>query len=321
MTPTPDRLRLATRGSRLARVQTDLVAAALKQHYPGLEIDVVVVTTTGDKDQRPFAQIGGKGLFTSEVERAVVEGEADAAVHSAKDLTAELAPGCTIAAIPTRARAHDVVVGGEGISGEERLAGLAPGARVGTSSMRRRSLLAEMRDGLEVVELRGNLDTRIAKVARGDIDAAILASAGLDRLGSDVDRGPLDPRRWVPPPAQGALAVEALAERHDVIGLLSPLDDPRARAEVVCERAFAARLEGGCSVPLGCHADASEDRIVVDAFLGDPRGRTTVRERISGALEQAAALGVELSERVLQAGGAEILAVLDRERAPEVVEP
>lgn len=317
----PDRLRLATRGSRLARAQTDIVAAGLRRHHPGIDIEVVVVTTTGDRDPRPFAQIGGKGLFTSEVERAVLEGEADAAVHSAKDLTAELAPGCTIACVPERAVAHDVVLGGSGPSGEERLASLPSGATVGTSSMRRRSLLGEIRGDLDVVEFRGNLDTRIDKVARGEVAAAIVAAAGLVRLGASIDIAPLDPDRWVPPPAQGALAVETRADATELIALLGPFDDPSAAAEIACERAFAARLEGGCSVPLGCRASARAGRLLVTGFVGDPEGLSTLRDRVSGPAQDAVRLGIELADAMLDSGGRDILAQLDRAQAPAVVEP
>src|SRR5918992_1056361 len=164
------KLVLATRGSRLALKQTALVAELVTRAHPHVSIETLTVTTTGDKDARPFAAIGGKGLFTSEVERAVVEGRADIAVHSAKDLTAELAAGCEIVCV------------GDGARGEERIASLASGATVGTSSMRRRALLAEARPDIETSELRGNLDTRLRKVEDGVIDAAVLAAAGIERL-------------------------------------------------------------------------------------------------------------------------------------------
>lgn len=313
----PERLILATRGSRLARTQTEIVAKLLRRAHPGIEIEILVVTTTGDRDARPFASIGSKGIFTTEVERAVIEGRADGAVHSAKDLTAELAQGCVIAALPPRASAHDVVVGGLGETGEERLASLPSGATVGTSSMRRRSQLAELRGDLEVVELRGNLDTRIRKVERGEVDAAILAAAGLERLGLDVKAAPLDPQRWVPAPAQGALAIETLVARA---AAFASLDDPAARAEVGCERAFAATLEGGCTVPLGCHARVAGDQLIATGYLGSPEG-TALRDRISGVPGDAVQLGTDLARALLDAGGRELLDSLERSAVPEVVEP
>ena len=294
----------------------------MRAAHPGTEIEVRTVTTTGDRDSRPFDQIGGKGLFMSEVEREVVEGRADVAVHSAKDLTAELNEGCTIVCVPPRASVADVVVGSEGVTGEERLGWLPDGARVGTSSVRRRALLAEARPDLEVVDFRGNLDTRMKKVAEGVVDAAILAEAGIQRLGSaEADVAPLDPGRWVPAPAQGALAVEALIERDDLADLFVGLGDPHAAAEVACERSFAARLEGGCSVPLGCLAHAEQGRLVVTGFLGDPYGGQSLRDRISGSIDEPEALGRELAEAILAAGGDEILADLAESETPQPAPP
>jgi hydroxymethylbilane synthase len=323
MSPIPERLVLATRGSRLALRQTEIVSEALRSRYPSIEIEVLAVRTRGDRDQRPYRQIGGKGLFTTEVERQVIEGRAEAAVHSAKDLTSELGPGCEIASVLPRASAHDVVAGGEGDSGEERLASLPSGARVGTSSLRRRSLLGEVRPDLEVAELRGNLDTRLRKVAEGEVAAAILAAAGLERLGLLEGSSGLATDRWIPAPAQGALAVEVLTERADVKEVFESIGDPLARVSVTCERAFSERLEGGCSVPLGCLARVDETgaRVVASAFLGLPDGSQTMRDRISGGAHEAAALGRELADAMLSAGGRDILSELGAYATPEVIEP
>lgn len=306
------RLRIATRGSKLALRQSQMVASMLQEHHPSLEIEFVEITTKGDRDARPFADIGGKGLFTSEVERAVVEGRADVAVHSAKDLTAEVAEGCALICIPRRASTHDVVVGGEGDSGEERLGNLLPGSTVGTSSMRRRSLLAEARPDLEVAEFRGNLDTRLRKVAEGEVDAAILAAAGIERLYHEGQHdealaGALHPGSWVPAPSQGALAIEGLGERADLRGLFRPLEHTGSRAEVECERSFGLTLEGGCSVPLGCSAVAQGQHLSVMGFLGMPDGSSTLRDRISGGISEASQLGRELAQAILAAGGDEII--------------
>ena len=316
-----DRLTIASRGSRLALRQSEIVAEALTRAHPGLAVEVLTVTTKGDVDQRPFAEIGGKGLFTSEVERAVIEGRADVAVHSAKDLTAQLGPGCGIVCVPARASVADVVVGGSGATGEEALGSLPPGARVGTSSMRRRSLLAEARPDLEPVELRGNLDTRLRKVAEGRVDAAILAAAGIERLGLEAGAKQLDPDWWVPAPAQGALAVEAVAERPEIVELFGPLNDRDAWATVVLERAFSVRLEGGCSVPLGCLARVEGDRIMAMGYLGWPDGSQGLRDRISGGIKEAAALGGELADALLSCGGDEIIAEVKASQTPEVAEP
>ncbi len=311
-----DHLVIATRGSRLALRQAELVAAQLAEHHPGLDVELQVVTTSGDRDRRPFADIDGTGLFMAEVERAVLDGRADIAVHSAKDLTAELAEGAVIACVPRRGDPRDVMVGGRGSSGQERLGSLPSGARVGTSSMRRQALALEARPDLLVVELRGNVDTRLATVARGEVDAAVLAAAGLERLEAQTEAGPLDESWWVPAPGQGALAIESAAGRSELAALLAPLGDPRSQAELVCERAFAARLEGGCSVPLGCLATARGSSLVVTGFLGAPDGSQGLRDRISGPASDASAMGIELAEAILASGGKDILDDVHAEAGP-----
>jgi hydroxymethylbilane synthase len=320
LTTTGSPLVIASRGSRLALRQCELVKDLLHSAHPDLDVRVQVVQTRGDKDPRPFNTIGAKGLFTSEVEAVVARGEADLAVHSAKDLTSELADGCAILCAPARASRADVVVGGEGDSGEERLGALAPGARVGTSSMRRRALLLEARPDLEPVEFRGNVDTRMAKVAAGEVDAALLAAAGLERLGA-AGGAALDPSWWVPAPGQGILALEGRTDRPDLLALLEPIEDAATRAELECERAFATTLEGGCSVPLGCSASADGDRLLVMGFLGMPDGSHGMRDRISGGRHEAAALGRELAEAIRSCGGDDILAELAHEPFPPIPEP
>lgn len=320
---TLERLVIASRGSRLALIQAEIVVDLLRRVYPNIRCEIHPVTTKGDADRRPFREISGKGLFIAEVEREVAEGRADIAVHSAKDLTAKLAPGCAIVCVPARAPAHDVVVGGDGATGEDRLASLPAGATVGTSSMRRRALLAEFRPDLEVVDLRGNLNTRLEKVLDGAVDAAILAAAGIERLGvsDNIVPAPLDPNTWTPAPAQGALAVEASAADADIAGLFEPLGDPQATAEVMLERSFAARLEGGCSVPLGCRAQASAGSMVATGYLGHPEGSHSIRDRISGPTREADRLGRELADAVLQGGGDDLLADLQAWEAPRVESP
>ena len=276
------------------------MAESLRAAHPGLEVEVHTVQTRGYKDQRAFTAIGGKGLFVAEVEQAVVDGRADIAVHSAKDLTAELAPGCSIVCVPERAPAHDVIVGAPSL--EE----VPSGAVIGTSSMRRRALLAETRPDLDAVEFRGNLDTRLRKVEEGVVDAAILAAAGLQRRGIAAG-SPIDPARWVPAPGQGALAIEARSDRDDLRELLAPLDDAASAAELACERAFSARLEGGCSVPLGCLARAVNGKLTVVGFLGCPDGSQGLRDRIAGPLSAAADLGHDLADAIYGSGGSDIL--------------
>lgn len=288
-------------------MQSEMVAAALRDAHPGMSTEIITITTRGDVDRRPFEEIGGKGLFMSEVEAAVVDGRADLAVHSAKDLTAELAEGCIIAAVPVRADPRDVVVGGRGDSGEERIGGLAPGSRVGTSSMRRRSLLQESRPDLDVVELRGNLDTRLRKVEEGAVDAAILAAAGIARLLGASDAAPVGADHWVPAPGQGCLAIEARSDRLDVLAAARELDDPASHAALLAERAFALTMEGGCSVPLGCLAYPMRRGLVMTGYIGLPDGSRTLRDRISGPMERGPDMGRELAGAMLSCGGDEIL--------------
>lgn len=299
-------LRIATRGSRLALAQVDIVAGALEAVRPGIDVEPVIVKTTGDRDARPFAAIGGKGLFVTEVERAIVERRADVALHSAKDLTAHLAEGCSLICVPARGPVEDVVIGGEGADGDEALDSLPPGSSVGTSSIRRRSLLSENHPDLVPTELRGNIDTRVAKLGSGEVASAILAAAGLDRIGLRVAQAPLNPAIWVPAPGQGALAVEALTEREDLAELFSSITDSSTYDEVVCERAFSLRLEGGCTVPLGCLAVARGQWIDAHGYLGLPEGGA-IRERATGPRREAAEVGVRLAEAVLSHGGDRIV--------------
>jgi hydroxymethylbilane synthase len=318
-TESTKRLAIASRGSKLALTQAHMVSDFITSHDASFEIEIRVVKTRGDEDKRAFGEIGDKGLFVKEVEREVIEGHADLAVHSAKDLTADLGEGCVIASVPRRGPVHDVVVGGEGAAGEQRLAALPPNTQVGTSSMRRRALLAEARPDLDVVDLRGNLDTRLDKVARGEVQAAVLAAAGIARLGHPPEEfGRLDPSRWVPAPAQGALAIEALAEREELLALLASFSDQDSFAAIACERAFAAHLEGGCSVPLGCWAEVQNGALAASGFLGLPDGSESLRDRISGSTTEAESLGRELAEAILGAGGGDIL---DEIRASEVTQP
>lgn len=321
MSPTPKRLVLASRRSRLALAQTQIVADALKAHRPDIDIAIHEVTTRGDREQVPFSSIGGKGLFVKELEIALSDGAADAAVHSAKDLTAELAPGCVITCVPERQAPNDFVVGGAGDSGEARLASLDAGARVGTSSMRRRALLAELFPDLLAVELRGNVDTRLGKVASGEVDAAVLAAAGISRLGAQPSGATLDATQWIPAPGQGALAVEVLESRTDVRDLFAALGDETATIELTAERSFARTLEGGCTIPLGCLARVDGARVVVTGFLGHPEGGDALRDRVSGSHAEAEALGLELAQSILDAGGRDLIEDLREQTPPPVPAP
>ena len=270
-------LRLASRGSALARAQTALVAAAI-EGATGAQTDMVVVKTGGDRNQStPIEQMDGQGWFTAEIERALLDGAADLAVHSAKDLPTELAAGLVVVALLPRADASDALVTRDG----HGLEGLPDGSTVGTSSHRRAALLAAIRPGLRCVPLRGNVDTRLRKLADGEVDALVVASAGMDRLGlSHRISERLDPRQFVPAPAQGAIAVEARTNSVPA-RVAAMIGDELTAAVVGCERSVLARLGGGCLLPLGAWARLERDELVVSVALG-LAGGGVARAELSG---------------------------------------
>jgi hydroxymethylbilane synthase len=305
-------VRIATRGSALARWQAEEVGRRLAGGLVAGELvsaELVVVDTAGDRRQDvPVWEMGGQGVFVKEVQAAVLDGRADLAVHSAKDLPSEVAPGLTLAAFPVRADPRDALVGG-------RLDSLAPGASIATGSVRRRAQLAWIRPDLTFVGLRGNIATRLSRVPPGG--AVVVAAAALERLGwSDRAAEVLDPSLLVPQVGQGAIAVECRADDVDVLALLAAIDDPSVRAAVEVERAFLARLGGGCDLPVGAYAQvAPAGSIRVDGVLASLDGRIMLRAtRYSdaggaggaGGAGDRVALGTALAEGLLGAGGAEL---------------
>jgi len=299
-------IRIGTRGSQLALTQSRWVQACLQRQHPQLAVELVTITTSGDRfAEQPLSAIGGKGLFVKEIEEALQAGGIDCAVHSMKDLPAELAPGLVIAAVPVREDPRDVLITREGLV----LEALPRGARVGTSSLRRMALLRAARGDLEVMNLRGNVDTRVRKLARGDFDAIVLASAGLRRLGIELGEMVfLDPQQFIPAIGQGALAIESRAD--EATELLGPLDDAATRVAVTAERAFLARAGGSCRTPLAAHATVHENTVEMRALIASPDGHQVVRGECCGPVAAAATLGTELATEVLGRGGAEILRVL-----------
>lgn len=299
---------IGTRGSKLALAQTELVSAALLDAHPGLRIAIERITTRGDIVlDRPLNEIGDKGLFVAEIEQALRAGRIDLAVHSAKDLPSELPPDMALAAFPRRADPRDVLItrAGRGLSA------LPPGARVGTSSLRRACQLHSLRPDLQIVDLRGNVDTRLRKLHEGQYDAIMLAAAGLDRLGIDgllAER--LAPEVMLPAVGQGALAIEVRAGDESCSRLLAPLDDPATRVAVMAERAFLAHINGGCQVPAGAYArlDPSSGSgsggaaLTLTGMIGARDGRL-VRGEMTGSADEPAALGARLAEALLDGGG------------------
>jgi hydroxymethylbilane synthase len=288
-------LRAATRSSNLALWQTNAVAEALGTD---VEVEVVKVETLGDKRRDiPIEALRGRGVFVKEVQHAVLDGHADFAVHSAKDLPSQTGPGLYLASVPERGDPRDAMVGSS-------IADLPSGALVATGSVRRRAQLANMRPDVTFADLRGNVETRLRKAV--DFDAIILANAGMTRLGLGVDAHPMKPSYFIPQVGQGALAVECRASEPDVIALLSAIEHGPSRRAVDAERAFLAELGGGCDLPVGAYATCDDSGVHLRVFLSSLDGRVLLRANESGT--DGVALGKALADHLLyEAGGAQLL--------------
>jgi len=295
-------LKMGTRGSALALAQSGQTARALEALHPGLKIESVVVMTSGDlfgapsvEEAKKLAQ-GAKGFWVKEIEQALLDKTIDFAVHSAKDLPAALAPGLAVAAYPEREDPRDAFFGKPGLT----WAALGAGARVATSSLRRSLLVRELKPGVEVVALRGNVDTRLRKLEEEEFDAMILAVAGLKRLGREsVPHEPLDPARMLPAPAQGALALEVRADRVDVAHVVGAIDHGPTRACVELERAFLAAAGGGCGSPVAAHARLQDLGLQLDAFFA--REGADAGRRVSGVCSDPARREAFAAELAAQA--------------------
>ena len=301
----PPTLRIATRKSALALWQAEHVATLLRAAHPGLNVSLVPLSTRGDEilDQ-PLATIGGKGLFLKELEVAMLEGRAELAVHSLKDVPARLEPAFTLPAILPRADAADAFVSNHYID----LAALPQGARVGTSSLRRQAQLRALRPDLQLRDLRGNVGTRLGKLDAGDYDAIVLACAGLERLGLAariVSR--LAAPDWLPAPGQAAITIEARNEHPAVLTLLAALDDADTRLTVSAERAMNQALGGSCTVPIGAWCVLGEHGLHLRGLVGDVNGGRLLRAEASGPVDQAIALGERVAAALLEQGAAEFL--------------
>jgi hydroxymethylbilane synthase len=290
---------IASRGSQLALWQARWAHAQLGA--AGLESRIEIIKTTGDKiTDVPLAKVGTKGLFTKEIEEALLDGRADLAVHSLKDLPTELPPGLTLAAVPAREDPRDALVG-------KRLADLAPGARVGTSSLRRAAQLRALRPDLAIESVRGNLDTRLRKLDEGLYDAILLAAAGLKRLGwGDRIAEILPPERMCPAVGQGALAIETRLSGPGFEAARA-LDDAATHAAVAAERGVLRSLGGGCQVPIGAHARLENGEVRIAAIVASPDGARIIRGESHGPAAEADALGAALGETLLARGAREIL--------------
>jgi hydroxymethylbilane synthase len=295
---------VGTRGSRLARRQTERVVAALQEHCPDCRFEVRVVRTTGDRRPQPLSEISGQGVFTKELELALLAVEIDIAVHSLKDLPTEIAQGLTIAAVPQREDPRDALVSG----GNVPLAKLPRGGRVGTGSARRAAQLRLLRPDLQPVPIRGNVDTRLAKVQSSELDAVVVAAAALSRLGW-LDRASelLSAEAMLPAPGQGALAVETRADDAEALRVVRGIDDRESRLATIAERAFLRRLGGGCRVPVAALATIKDGGLRLDGVVVDPEGTRAFRGEIDGSPEEAESLGEGLADSLLAEGAAKIL--------------
>jgi len=299
----PVPLRLGTRGSPLALCQSGLIAAEIERR--GTPVELVTIRTSGDVATGRLAAQGGKGLFVKEIEEALLRHQIDVAVHSLKDVPASLPKGLVLVATPPRADARDVLISAAGVG----IASLPAGTRVGTSSLRRRAQLLALRPDLAVAEMRGNVDTRLGKLASGQVDAILLAAAGLERLGlSPAGMVFLAPKVFMPAIGQGILALEARADDPAVHAVLRPFDDPATRAAADAERAFLVTIGGDCHTPLAAHARVRGDRLQMEAMVAAIDGSEMIGDTFEGSVTSAAAIGARLATALLSRGAAVLIA-------------
>ncbi len=304
-------IRIGSRGSQLALWQANWVQDAIKTHWPDITTELVIIKTTGDKIlDVPLAKVGGKGLFVKEIEEAMLSGRIDIAVHSMKDMPAELPHGLCIGAVPQRENPQDALV----TDGYASLADLPEGARIGTSSLRRSAQLLHQRPDLSIEPLRGNLDTRLKKLTTTDLDAIVLAAAGLRRLGlADRITTTLTPETMLPAVGQGALCIESRTNDDKIASVISSLDDAVTHTAVIAERAFLHRLEGGCQVPIAGHATIDHnDRMTITGLVAELDGSRMIKQTLEGPCDQAAKLGLQLADALLAEGAASILERLEQ---------
>jgi hydroxymethylbilane synthase len=300
-----NKLVIGTRGSKLALWQANHIKSLIEARHPGVSVELLKIKTTGDKiTDAPLARIGGKALFVKEIEEALLDGSAHLAVHSMKDVPVELPAGLVLGAMPEREAPTDTFLSHE----YDSLEALPRGATLGTCSLRRKAQSLMLRPDLEVIDLRGNVDTRLRKLGEGQFDAIIMATAGIKRLGLSAPRQEvLGPPRFLPAVSQGALGIEYAENRSDVAELLAFLDHPETRIRVSAERGYLTGLDGGCQVPIAGYAVLDDDTVHLTGMVTDLTGERSVRMNISGPASEPFELGMELARKVLAAGAKEIL--------------
>ena len=298
-------LKIGTRGSKLALWQANWVKSALEVKHPFLSIELETITTKGDKIlDVPLAKVGGKGLFVKEIEEALLDGRIDLAVHSMKDMPGEIPKGLCIGAIPQREIPQDVLIS----SSKKRLSKLGPGARIGTSSLRRRAQLLHARPDLVILPLRGNLDTRLKKLDTENLDAIILAAAGVKRLGLENRITEyLDENIMLPAVGQGALCIEVRQNDPLVEPIVASLEHPQTRAIVLGERAFLNRLEGGCQVPIAAYGKIDKNIFTLAGLVATVDGKTLIKETLAGSGDSSEKIGTELADRLIDMGAMNII--------------
>lgn len=299
------KLKIATRGSKLALWQANFIGENIKKRYPKLEIEYKIIKTSGDKIlDVPLAKIGGKGLFVKEIEEALIRGDADIAVHSMKDVPSILPDELEVGVIPEREEPVDVFLSEKYRNIDE----LPEGATIGTSSLRRQAQLKRLRNDLAIEVLRGNLDTRLKKLKNGMYDAIVVAKAGLKRLGLSAKyEFELVPPQFIPAVGQGALGIEYKKDNEHVKEIISFLDHYETKMCVIAERAYLFRLEGGCQVPIGAYAYINNKEIVLTGFVSDLEGKEFILRQKKGTLNDAHKIGLDLAEEILNLGGKKIL--------------
>lgn len=303
-------LRIGTRGSPLALAQANLVARLLAERHgvPVTDIEIRIITTTGDRiTDRPLSEAGGKGLFSKEIEAALLAGEVDLGVHSSKDMATVLPEGLVLSTFLQREDVRDAFVS----HNYATLADLPPGAKLGTSSIRRAAQMLRERPDLEVVQFRGNVDTRLGKLEQGIADATLLAAAGLNRLGkSSHIRSYIDPRRFPPAPAQGAIGLEHRITDSRTAGLVAPLDHAPTSIAIGAERALLAELDGSCRTPIGAFTELTETSCTLHGEILSPDGKQAFNLSLAGTTGEARALGTELGRQLLGLAGPEFMSKL-----------
>jgi len=300
-----NKIRIATRGSKLALWQAEYIGSLLKEKYPFIEVEYKIIKTSGDKIlDVALAKIGGKGLFVKEIEEALLRGEADIAVHSMKDVPAVLPQGLEVNIVPKRETPFDCFVSEK----YPDLMSLPENSVVGTSSLRREAQLKKIRKDIQIKMLRGNLDTRIRKLKQGEYDAIIVAMAGIKRLGITAKNiKVLSPPLFLPAVGQGALGIEYCSDNKEIIDAISFLDHFESKTCVKAERAFLHELEGGCQVPLGAYAVLKNNTLYLRGFVSHPLGEPFISSEKKGHITQAQQIGRELARQILANGGREIL--------------